>query len=140
MPTVTDINSRKKKGATSKKDALTKLGAKDEGFTDGKDNPNIRPANGSDKEEKAPARRTHRPKQEPLIDTAPVIPPVVKQAAESYLEVLDERIALQQREPDLRQNLIDAMLRTKVTTVKINGETLTLETLHKVKKSTDKME
>jgi hypothetical protein len=140
MPQVTDITSRKgRKGAKSKEDALERLGAKkdgDEDFTAGKDNPNIRKP--GEPEDEKPARRTHRPKQEQLLDTAPVVPPSVKKAAQDYLDVLDERIALQQREPDLRQGLIDLMVHHECTQVRINGETLTLETIRKVKKTTDK--
>ena len=114
---VTDIKSKKHGGKGNGNGA----GGGD-GFTDGPENPNIR----------------KQPKQAQLMDVDPVIPEVVKKAAVDYLEVLDERIRLQQREPDLRERLIDLMVHHKCTRVKINGETLTLETTRKVKKTTDK--
>jgi hypothetical protein len=142
MASVTDITSGKgrNRGVRSKKEALEKLGAKDDqddGFTAGKENTNIRKPEAAGEEK--PQRRTHRPKQQKLAaDFETEIHPSVTKAGEDYLEVLDERMRLQQQEPKLRQGLIDLMIHHNVPEVTINSEKLTLKTLHKVQKSTVK--
>lgn len=91
-------------------------GPDDPGFTAGSVNPNIR-----------------RPKQEPLIDVAPEVHPAVQAAAEDYVETLDQRIALQQLEPDKRDYLIEMMKKHNCRKCIVQGKTVELEKLYKIK-------
>jgi hypothetical protein len=144
MPTSTEDNNKRRgpRRVISKEDALHRLGGNDDskeksdGFDAGPVNTNIK----TEGDEKS-SRRTHRPKpkQELLIDDVkPEVHPAVQAAAERYVEVLDERMELMRKEPELRSTLIDLMVHHNVKTLRVNDEELELETIRKIKKKKDK--
>lgn len=83
----------------------------------------------------APKKRGRPPraKQEPLPGTGQELIPAVSAAAESYVDLRDQRIALTRQEVEARELLIDLMHKHSLTTYKVGNMTATLESKEKVK-------
>lgn len=77
--------------------------------------------------------RSPRAKQEPLPGTGQELIPAVSAAAESYVDLRDQRIALTRQEVEARELLIDLMHKHSLTTYKVGNMTATLESKEKVK-------